>query len=206
MALTTYTELKTSVADWLNRADLTAVIPDFITMAEAKFNRELRTRDMLTSLDASADAASETLPADFLQEYSLEYATPTGYVTLTPIGEAEAKEFRAGLMSGNTRYYSIFGSSLYFIPTPGTAFTYRLKYYAKIPVLSAGNATNWLLTKSPDLYLHGSLLEAAPYLKNDERLATWSALRQQEIDAMNLESERAMRSSTNLVVKRRTLG
>ena len=44
MAITNYTELKSSLADWLNRSDLTTVIPDFITLAESQFNREIRNR------------------------------------------------------------------------------------------------------------------------------------------------------------------
>jgi hypothetical protein len=60
-----------------------------------------------------------------------------------------------------------------------------------------------LLTKSPDLYLYSTLLEAAPYLKDDERLQVWAAARQQVMDAMALESERAMRPSTQMVARKR---
>ena len=56
MALTTYAELKTSIGDWLNRADLTAVIPDFISLAEAQIERTLRTRQMIVRANASFDA------------------------------------------------------------------------------------------------------------------------------------------------------
>lgn len=65
MALTTYTALKASVADWLNRTDLTAAIPDFISLAEAQMERTLRTRQMIVRANASFNAEYGTTPADF---------------------------------------------------------------------------------------------------------------------------------------------
>jgi hypothetical protein len=62
------------------------------------------------------------------------------------------------------------------------------------------------MTKSPDLYLYSSLLEATPYLKNDERVQIWAAARQQVMDAMNIESERSMRQTTQLAARRRGFG
>ena len=52
MALTTYTELKTSLADWLYRSDLASVIPDFISLAESQVERQLRTRQMIVRATA----------------------------------------------------------------------------------------------------------------------------------------------------------
>ena len=50
MSITNYSELQTAVAAWINRTDLTALLPDFITLAESKLNRRLRTRYQETAL------------------------------------------------------------------------------------------------------------------------------------------------------------
>jgi len=88
------------------------------------------------------------------------------------------------------------------IPAPAGSTDYSIVYYAQNPALSDSNTTNWLLTKSADLYLYSALLEAAPYL-NNERIQIWGMAQQQVLDAMGLESERASRSSTPMTQRRR---
>lgn len=204
MALSTYSEIKSTVADYLNRADLTAVLPSFVTLAEAKFNRELRTRDMLTRVQATSDDEYVSLPTDFLQHYSLELDAASAQPSMAYIGPQEAKVLKAqNRTASTTYYYTVIDGAFEIIPAPGSDLDLRMVYYAKIPALSDSNTTNWLLTKSPDLYLYSALLEAAPYLKDDDRVQLWAAARQQVMDAMNLESERAMRSTIQLTARRR---
>ena len=106
---------------------------------------------------------------------------------------------------GGTRLqaYTLYGSEieLVFAPTEGTDF--RLKYHAAVPALSSTNASNWLLVKAPDLYVVGACLEASIYLKNDERLQTWGAVRQKIMDDMVIDSERALHPQGHLVATRR---
>ena len=204
MALSTYSEIKSTIADYLNRADLTAVLPSFVTLAEAKFNRELRTRDMLTRVQTTSDDEYVSLPTDFLQHYSLELDAASAQPPMDYIGPQEAKVLKAqNRTASTTYYYTVIDGAFEIIPAPGSDLDLRMVYYAKIPALSDSNTTNWLLTKSPDLYLYSALLEAAPYLKDDDRVQLWAAARQQVMDAMNLESERAMRSSIQLTARRR---
>lgn len=205
MALGTYSELQTSVADYLNRADLTSSIPTFIALAEAKFNRELRTRDMLTRSTATSSNEFVAVPTDFLEDYSLELdMTNQGpQPPLNYIGPLEAKSLKANKITGKVRYYTIIDGAFEMIPAPQLAVSVILTYFAKIPALSDTQTTNWLLTKSPDLYLYSTLLEAAPYLKDDDRIPVWTAARGQVIEAIKAESERAMRSTTQLVARRR---
>ncbi len=204
MALSTYSEIKSTVADYLNRADLTAVLPSFVTLAESKFNRELRTRDMLTRVQTTSDDEYVSLPTDFLQHYSLELDAASAQPPMDYIGPQEAKVLKAqNRTASTTYYYTVIDGAFEIIPAPGSDLDLRMVYYAKIPALSDSNTTNWLLTKSPDLYLYSALLEAAPYLKDDDRVQLWAAARQQVMDAMNLESERAMRSTIQLTARRR---
>ena len=204
MALSTYSEIKSTVADYLNRADLTTVLPSFVTLAESKFNRELRTRDMLTRVQTTSDDEYVSLPTDFLQHYSLELDAASAQPPMDYIGPQEAKVLKAqNRTASTTYYYTVIDGAFEIIPAPGSDLDLRMVYYAKIPALSDSNTTNWLLTKSPDLYLYSALLEAAPYLKDDDRVQLWAAARQQVMDAMNLESERAMRSTIQLTARRR---
>jgi hypothetical protein len=208
MALTNYTDLKAAVADWLNRADLTSQIPDFITLAEAKFNRSIRTRDMITRQVATTNNEFVPVPTDWLETYQLELPPVSAGGTKTPlqyVSPNEAAIFQAESMSGDTRYYTIIDGLFELVPKPATGATVTLTcvYYAKIPALSASNLTNWLLIKAPDLYLYQALANAAPYLNNDERVPTWLSLVQQGMEDLRLESERAMRSQTSLVAQRR---
>ena len=66
MALDNYSNLQTSIANWLARDDLTVEIPDFIALCEAEFNRELRIRSMETTETVTIDAEQEALPTGFL--------------------------------------------------------------------------------------------------------------------------------------------
>lgn len=205
MAITNYTELKASVADWLNREDLAAQIPDFITFAETRLNRTLRVREMLTRRRTVTTNGFIALPFDYLETYQLQLpanATNTPE-PLTYIGPDEAARFKSQNMTGNTRYYTIIDGAFELIPTPSSNTELTITYYAKIPALSSTTTTNWLLTKAPDLYLYATLANAAPYLNNDERIPVWSQLASSAFDELMMDSERASRSRTSLVARRR---
>ena len=87
--------------------------------------------------------------------------------------------------------------SIELVPAPTTNTDLALTYYASIPAL-ADDDTNWLLDKAPDLYLYASLLEAAPYLKNDQRIPVWMNAAAQAADGLRMDSERAMRPTTRM--------
>jgi hypothetical protein len=207
MALDTYAALQTSIGDWLNRSDLTSQIPDFIALAEARFNRELRTLQMETRISPSISAANYALPADWLETVNFSVLGASGYEQqLQFIDPAEYAIKARHLLDGDFRYYTQIGSSYYILPPPTTATTFYLNYRQKIPALSNSNTSNWLLAKSPDLYLYGSLLMAEPYLQNDERIPLWAAAAQKTIADINLESDRARQPRGQLMTSRRTFG
>lgn len=203
----TYSGLKASVADWLNRADLTSQIPDFVVLAEAKFNRKLRVLQMQILATLTATDGTLDVPADWLATRNLKLASaPRGGPSLEYVGEEELSELTADLLNGPTRYYTIVNGAFLLIPAPTVSTDFSLSYYAKIPALSGAAPSNWLLLKSPDLYLYGSLLEAEAYLKDDARLPVWSAAWQGTIDDMKIESEGAMRNATQMNVRRKSFG
>ena len=206
MALDTFAGLKTTIADYLNRDDLTSVIPSFITIAEAKFNRKLRTRQMIKRANAQIETAFFAYPSDWLQAKEFQLNT-NPIVRLQFVTEAYGDELKANryVSIGQPAYYTITGTQLEFIPAPDATYSAELTYYAKIPALSDSNTSNWLLAYAPDLYLYGALMEAAPYLKDDERLPVWSQMYISSLGDIEVADQRASVSSTPLV-RARSLG
>jgi hypothetical protein len=206
MALTTYTELKASVADWLVRADLTAAIPDFISLAEAQIERNLRTRQMIVRADASINSEYSAVPDDFLETRSFKLntnpVTPMQFETIDSLDVLASRTNAAG----KPIYFSVVGSQIRVVPAPDTAYTGELTYYAKLTKLSSTVATNFLLTSSPDIYLYGALLQAAPYLQDDARISVWSSMYEAGMEQLQLADDRSTTSGGSLTARARTLG
>ena len=177
MAYTSYSDLQTSVANYLGRSDLTAVIPDFIRFAETRLARELRTRKMLKSATASMTIgdARVALPTDFLEIRDLytqgNPRKPVSYMSPS----AFTRNARAD-DSGLPVFYTTLSAEFQFAPIPDSAYVLEILYYAQPTVLSSTNSSNVFLANYPDALLYGSLLEAEPYLINDARSQTWATL------------------------------
>jgi hypothetical protein len=166
MSITNYAELQTKIGNYLHR-DLATIIPDFITLAEAKLNRRLRLRSM-EQRTTGVVAATVALPTRFAEIISL---TVTNNGSTYPVSYLPSSRLQGE--SSDTFYYSIIGDNIYFEPV-GSGLTYTLHYFQKFDALSSG--VNWLITNAPDIYLYASLLESAPYIKDDQRIATWGTL------------------------------
>ena len=191
MALTNYNDLKASIADFLNRDDLTAVIPDFITLAEGQLNKELRHWRMQDRVVSIVDSQYTALPNNFLEPVRM-VKTSGEFQILELVGALEISKLRqdANDNVGVPRVYTILDQAFEVFPSPDGDHTLELTYYEEIPDL-ATNSTNWLMTYYPSAYLYGSLLHSAPYLSEGNRIAEWSALYQKAINDINAESERA---------------
>ena len=209
MALTTYTELKTSLADWLNRSDLTSVIPDFISLAEAQMERQLRTRQMIVRANATFAAAAEygTVPDDFLETKSIKLNTnPITNLQFQTIDAMDSLSNTTYLSSGKPLYFSVVGNQFRLLPIPDGEYTAELVYYAKLTKLSSTVATNFLLTQAPDVYLYGSLLQAAPYLQDDARISVWSSLYAAGLEQLQIADDRGSTSGGAILARARTFG
>ena len=184
--MTDYGSLKTSVASYLARSDLTNQIPDFIRLAEERLARDLRTRKMLVVARADTTGADSTvgLPTDFLEMRDMHLRT-TPVQSLT---YRSPNSFFAGSRttdSGKPVDYTILASEIQFAPIPDTAYSVQMLYYAKPTLLSDSNTSNVFLANYPDALLYAALGEAEPYLMNDARLQTWAALYDRSITAIN---------------------
>ena len=77
-------------------------------------------------------------------------------------------------------------------------------YRASIPALSDSNTSNWLLEEAPDAYLYGTLMQTAPWLREDERVAMWGSLYAQAIQSVNKDGEMAKHGGSGLRMKIRS--
>jgi len=207
--ITNYSNLQTTIADFLNRDDLTSVIPTFIQLAEAQMNRDLRhwRMEVRASGQQSAGDAYMQIPSDWLETIRF-HITDGGTKPLDLISRKALEDKRAGNenMSGTPRYYTHADSQFELYPTPNADTNTELLYFAKIPSLSDGNTTNWLLEDAPDVYLYGALLHSAPYLSEDERVGVWAQLYGASVQRLNIMSDDARMSGSGLTLKIRGMG
>lgn len=196
MAISTYVELQTAVANWLARDDLTSRIPEFITLAEAKFNRvllhpKMEARSTVTVDTLLASPEFIDLPTDFQTMRSARLSGVAGKPRLSFMTQTQIDDYRYSRdnVTGQPVYFSITGTQMELAPTPNDDYDVQIVYRGNIPAL-ASNSTNWLLTLAPDLYLYGALLEASPYIQNDERLSVWGSALATVIEQLNAHGER----------------
>ena len=182
---TTWAELKTTLANWLNRDDLSATeIPEAIALAERRFQRTVFApeREAETTLAASAEAVA--LPADLWGIRAVYLATDPK-VVLEPMTLAELRNAFAAAATGKPQNYAIRGESLMLGPAPDSAYSIKLTYIQTIPALGAGLATNWLLTDHPDVYLFGALHALHLLLADEARAALYDARFRQAAEEVN---------------------
>ena len=175
-AFTSYDNLKTNIADYLARSDLTEKIPMFVSLAEKRLNRDLRLRQMLQQSTYSLTSGYKVpTPTDFLEMKDIHIdANPVINLNFKTVSQF----YRLGTSSstGQPINYTLVSDNFVLAPRPTGSSTINMTYY-KIPkVLSDTNPSNEYLEVCPDLLLYASLVESAPFLMNDERLATWEAL------------------------------
>ena len=169
MAINDYSTLQSAVASWLARADLTAYIPDFITLAEVRISRDLKHPTMLTTVTGTATAGLIALPANFLSPVRLSVNFGGTDMELEPLASAQAINDRFGSLA---RGFAVEGTNMRVVGGAGDD-AYTLTYYAKPAALSAG--ANWLILSAPDLYLYATLMEATPFIQDDQRMTVWAA-------------------------------
>jgi hypothetical protein len=245
--ITNYATLQTAIADWLNRTDLTSVIPNFVQNAEARFKRDPRVRDPDTAAQAVATITfTGNVTADdswqignqayvFKAVPSVANEVDVGVDLATSIANlvkavnatgTAGTEYAAGTLP--VPGVTATGSATVLTLTVDTAGDTGLSYHISEVVdaggvatvapfasgtgatsvipLSASVTTNWLVTNYPDIYLFGSLVEAAPYLKDDGRVVVWESELQKRLDELSgsvrVDPVRALGLTTYAELKR----
>lgn len=182
MALSTYTELKASLAGWLHRADVNGtasgagvdtVVADWITLVEADLNAELRLRVMESDRTLATVQGSRTidLPADFIEPLGLMLQTDANtdpYPLQPATVEVMGKQVQANIPA----YWGIDGDQIRFECPANAVYTVVFRQVGKF-ALSDAAPTNWLLTNYPNLYLYGALMHSPGYVGVEERSSLW---------------------------------
>jgi hypothetical protein len=178
MTFSTYSDLQTNIASWIARDDLTSNIPDFITLAEAWFARNVFKATRLQEVTATLtpSGGSVALPSDYLESVrltwtgspriELEYVHPSILQAMYPTAPTDVPHI-----------WTIEGGNILIRPEDTTAL--ELLYYAKPAALSG--SLNWLYTNYPDAYLAASLAEAYAFLKDTDNFTLWATRRDQKV-------------------------
>lgn len=194
----TFDDLKAAVGRWLHRSDLAAAAEDFIALFEARANRDIRVRQMEAAYSQTVTAQRNPLPDDWLEMIGKPTVggKPQDFIT-----RDQFKLLDGTVPAFESGYFSIFGSNIALNVNVSAGVTLAYDYYSRIPALSTSNQTNWLITDGPDIYLYGSLLEAAPYLNNDARIETWRGLLTAGMNDIQTASDNAKTSGGTLEVR-----
>ena len=201
MAVDTYNNLKLAIADFLARDDLTAQIPDFITMAEARMSRELETRSQEKRATASTVAGNEylALPTDLreVREVKLN-TTPLTVLSYYSPSALDTKFSSGG--QGKPLGYSIVGDEIKLRPVPDAVYTMEIVYIGTITALSATNQTNNILSRSPDAYLYGALAEAYAFLLDEARAAQYMQRFTLALEEIKIDEQRSNYGTGSLFI------
>lgn len=184
MAITTYAELQTAVANWLADSTLTARIPEMIALAEAEFNRTLNVMEMEDVSFVTTSGEYADLPADFSAVRAV-YIVDSGYWPLEQVSFVDLRRIHWDAAAGKPTHYALVNEKFALGPTPDAAYRLEFLYVKSIPALSDAAPTNWLLTAHSDLYLMGALLQAEFFGWNDGRLPLLNARVQTIIEQIN---------------------
>jgi hypothetical protein len=203
----TYAELKTAIANYLNRSDLTSDIDTFIDNVEAELNRRLRTKDMIKRATATADSQYLTVPTDWIEAINVEITSND----FSPLFQQSIESLDVYRKSNNNStgqpiYFAMVDDSIELAPTPDAEYTLQLTYYAKISALSDSNTSNFVSVSHPDVYLYGALKHASIFLMEDERIPMFTQQFEKALEEMRLEQEKAAFGKGSLMMRRRTYG
>lgn len=188
MAISTYAQLQAAVANWVERGDMTARIPEFITLAEARINRRLKRPNLETDMALTGVVGSRfiALPATFDTAMVCWLDTASGRCRLEPISPSQMD---TSTTSGRPQFWAIDGNNLAFERPLDAAYAFELRSTAML-ALSDAAPTNSILTQWPDVYLNGALAEAAPFMLDEDRLKVFEPKFAAGLDEVGLHEAR----------------
>lgn len=192
-AVMTYDTLVTDISSYLERTDTATIekIPTFIMLAEQVIASQIKFLGNLNVASSVMSPANPVLdkPARWHKTVSMNL-TVDG--TRQPILLRKYEYLRSywpdSASTGVPEFYCDYDYTHWLVaPTPASNYTFEILYYERVQPLDSANQTNWFTNYAPQALLYGSLLQAMPFLKNDERIPMWQAQYQQVIDTLKNE-------------------
>jgi hypothetical protein len=200
----TFSELEGDVRRYLERGFSVATdplvyeqIPRLITLAERRCAVDLKIQGFLVVTTAMMQAGLSVYPKPdrWRMTVSINFGIGTGNNTRTPMFPRSYEYIRNywpnETLQGQPKFYADYNySNWLFGPTPEESYPYEVIYYELPALLSSTNETNWLTQYAPQMLLYATLLEATPFLKNDERVPVWQGMYTDSKNAINQEDMR----------------
>ena len=183
----TFTTLKEDVQRYLERGSSYASdpvvfeqIPRLINLAERRIARELKVQGFINVVNGTMAIGQSVYdkPDRWRDVVSINFGTGPTLSKRTPLFARSYEYCRTYWPDESETAQPLFYSDYnydhwLFAPTPDAAYPFEILYYELPPLLDDVTQTNWLTEYAPQLLLYGTLLEATPFLKNDERIPTW---------------------------------
>lgn len=215
LPFSSYDNLVANIAETLNRQDLAAAIPGFVSLVEGEVNADDRFR-VLPSLQRSTAVIPVAplnpvtnlaesyipMPADYISmvNFRIMEAPAPGRVEVITTEQMDLKRQIYPEMD-TPKFYTIIGEEFELLPAADQAYNAQMIYYAMVPPLGTSNESNWLLARWPNVYYYGALLQAAPYLKNDDRIQTWGAMYNAIAEKIHVSNDRGMFSGSTMKMR-----
>ena len=196
MGISNYTELKTSMANWLARSDLTSYLDDFIDLAEERLGRDIRLRATEATMNVTLLAGVAAIPSDYVQMKHV-------FIAGDPTQPLEVKEstwihdqFPTRSAGSKPRFLAEDGPNFIFGPFPSAGFVLGGQYWKKPAALTTAAPTNEWTDNCPDVLLWACLCESAPFVKDDQRALVWEEKYDRSKDrVMRAEKKRTRKGS-----------
>lgn len=200
MAISTYSELRTAVSNYLGRSDLVGSVPDFIAMGEERIFQDLRVREMEDRQQATMSTSSRylALPTGYIEMRRLHFTDDSGYVYDLSFVTPEQLNDRINLQAGKPLLFTTIGSEMEFDRVPDDTYTVQMSFYKELTALSDSNTTNDILTKYPSVYLYASLISAEGFLGPDERIPGWYQMYETAVKRANKTDKKGRFSGSTL--------
>jgi len=179
MAIADYTSLITEIISWSNHDDInTAVASTLLNLGEKRVYREIKTTEMETGFSVTISGGVATLPSDFQGLLNARISGSPDLPMEIQTGEFIYRKYPTRSSETKPRFCAVEGSNLVFGPYPDANYLVKGTYYARPTSLSSSNTTNYFTDEGGDALFYASLVNAEPFLKNDQRIQIWEGLYQ----------------------------
>jgi len=200
MAIVDYSSLKTTLADYLHRSDLSdVVLSNFVQFAESRLNRKLRLlqQEATATVTVAQGANTATLPSDWVETIDLIHSDDKSALTAQSVKALNSQSNTSTSLSRPRLYATTNGYNLLFNTNADQEYSLSLNYFKRWDIET--DLTNWLILNAPDAYLYGALLEAKAYIKKAEDISLWSSGLTTAMDDLNRNDNRSRRNATSRV-------
>lgn len=197
----TFTTLQQDVQRYLERGASAVTdpvvyeqIPRLINLAERRIARELKVQGFINVVTSTLTTGQSVYPKPdrWRDVVSMNIGTGTGNNTRKTLFGRSYEYIRSywpnSSATGQPEFYADYDYAHWLLaPTPDADYPMEVIYYELPPLLSDNMQTNWITEYAPQLLLYGTLLEATPFLKNDERIGVWQQMYDRAAASLNGE-------------------